>query len=303
MPFQTATYYTLFNYGYDPTDYGTCDGSGNCTSKIGKAVWWPQFSGISNPPCASAGTCVVAPSDVFNLQTILDFTSVNKQAILNKSITSFVSGNPNTMMPACGVNIFITMDTLGIIEQVIYIIKRFNYMRYSTYTFDNPFVSIQYYLDKVPYWVVYANPTLGKLIYVQAHGCFAWWSSAYVFASYSYESSPELVMPLDYNNDYLKYTDLRRTIGFQSIGRHPGWNASDIISIARDVFPNRVWMVYDDIDSTLYGYGVTLEDLPEWVIDVFNPSRFIVLRDKWDSEAVQRYISQLAERLYVKERL
>ncbi len=302
MPFKYGETGLKYNWGYEyrPQDAGSCDTSGNCTSAFGKAVWWPQFSGISNPPCASASppTCIIAPADMFTLDTIIDYTSAGKQAIFRSLFVGGQQGNANglAMGNSAPTHIFATPGTISLSYALKPISQFYSYIQNNINVYD----PVENYW---PYWnaglsfIRYLPNILTQRIIVQAHGYFMWWATAYVIVSYMYEVSPTAIIPLDYNNDYLVYPELRRIFGYSYNGiDQPGWNASDIINVLKELFPDRAWMVYDDKDSTLYLWNVNFSDIPDWLLQKINPSRAKTLQAPSSTSAEQSLFSLLAQR-------
>jgi hypothetical protein len=89
---------------------------------------------------------------------------------------------------------------------------------------------------------------------------------------FSFEASPEALIPnLDYN-EYMKYSELRNVIGYrycdgQMLNYAPencmavGWNADDMVNILKQLFKDREWYVYDDAKNILYANNPVKERL------------------------------------------
>jgi hypothetical protein len=113
----------------------------------------------------------------------------------------------------------------------------------------------------------------------------------------SAESSPRAIIPLDYNNDYVTYGELRKAFAYSYDGISQfGWNAQDIISALRDIFPNRAWAVFDDNQQILYLYNLTMDYVPDWLIDKLAPVGVKVLQSPSDSSIAQAWLNELNAR-------
>jgi len=111
---------------------------------------------------------------------------------------------------------------------------------------------------------------------------------------WAYESSPLAIIPLDYNNDYAPYRELRNSFGYAYNGiDQPGWNAQDIITALQDIFPNRAWAVYDDAQKIMYLYNLTMDYVPDWLIDKLSPVGIKVLQSPSDSSTAQAWLNGL----------
>ena len=116
------------------------------------------------------------------------------------------------------------------------------------------------------------------------------------FIAYASEASPSLIMPIDYN-EYLAYNELRKTVGWSFDGVNQlGWNASDIINIARELFPDRAWAVYDDNQNVLYLYNLTMDYVPDWLIEKLAPTAIKVLKAPADAAVAKAWLDLLNER-------
>jgi hypothetical protein len=116
------------------------------------------------------------------------------------------------------------------------------------------------------------------------------------FVAYASEASPSLIMPVDYN-EYVAYNELRKTVGWSFDGVNQlGWNASDIINTARELFPNRAWAVYDDNQNVLYLYNLTMDYVPDWLIEKLAPTAIKVLKAPADAAVAKAWLDLLNER-------
>jgi len=116
-------------------------------------------------------------------------------------------------------------------------------------------------------------------------------------ATWTYESSPLAVIPLDYNRDYAPYQELRNAFGYAVTGvDQPGWNADDIIRVLRELFPDRAWAVFDDRQYVLYLYNLTPDYVPDWLIEKLTPTAMKVLKAPADATVAKAWLDLLNER-------
>jgi len=114
---------------------------------------------------------------------------------------------------------------------------------------------------------------------------------------WAYESSPLAIIPLDFNNDYAPYRELRNAFGYAVTGiDQPGWNAQDMITALQDIFPNRAWAVYDDVQKILYLYNLTMDYVPDWLINKLAPVGVKILQSPSDSSTAQAWLNALNAR-------
>jgi hypothetical protein len=169
--------------------------------------------------------------------------------------------------------------------------------------------------DPVTNFKVYVNPytiTLGNVAILRWQGSFFTttlsistfernrnniWYAADITIIWAYESSPIAIIPLDYDRDYLPYQELRSTFGYSTTGiDQPGWNADDIVSILRELFPDRAWAVFDDRTYTLYLYNLTPDYVPDWLIERLSPTAMKVLMPPSDSSIAKAWLDELSRR-------
>jgi len=123
------------------------------------------------------------------------------------------------------------------------------------------------------------------------------WYAADIRIMWAYESSPLAIIPLDFNNDYAPYRELRNAFGYAVTGiDQPGWNTQDIIAALKDIFPNRAWAVYDDVQKILYLYNLTMDYVPDWLINRLAPVVVKVLQSPSDSSIAQAWLNALNSR-------
>jgi hypothetical protein len=169
--------------------------------------------------------------------------------------------------------------------------------------------------DPVANFKVYINPytiTSGVVAILRWYGSFFTpqlyisaferninniWYAADIRIMWVYESSPLAIIPLDYNNDYAPYRELRNTFGYAVTGiDQPGWNAQDMIAALQDIFPNRAWAVYDDVQKILYLYNLTMDYVPDWLINKLSPVGVKVLQPPSNSSIAQAWLNGLNAR-------
>jgi hypothetical protein len=111
------------------------------------------------------------------------------------------------------------------------------------------------------------------------------------------ESSPSAVIPLDYNNGYVLYQELRKAFAYSYDGVSQfGWNAQDIISVLKDIYPNRAWAVFDDNQQMLYLYNLTMDYVPDWLVEKLAPAAVKVLKPPPDSGVAKAWMDELSRR-------
>jgi len=280
---------------------------GKCYVQAGKA-YFVQTDTTTYPtlPCESDGTCTRLTSTYYDysVTTLFDFSTTGKQGILkwfhsltHASIT--IVGYPTSLGPYFG----------GFLVPILGSYPPFSYFGYVNAGSSTPFlgydpvynlwVSINRYSIPVGYVnEIQYNDTimvnklviqiyLGNLNNVYFAGRF--------YAGVFQEVSPLAIIPLDYN-EYLKYSELRRTFGYSADGiNQPGWNASDIINVLKELFPDRAWMVYDDKDATLYLWNVNFPDIPDWLLEKINPTSVKVLKPPSSLDAEQELFNLLSQ--------
>jgi hypothetical protein len=123
------------------------------------------------------------------------------------------------------------------------------------------------------------------------------WYAFDMSVSWAYESSPLAVIPLDYDHDYAPYRELHDTFGYAYTGvDQPGWNADDMIRVLKDIFPDRAWAVYDDKQYVLYLYNLTLDYVPDWLINKLAPVGIKVLQPPSNLSTAQAWLNELNAR-------
>jgi hypothetical protein len=114
---------------------------------------------------------------------------------------------------------------------------------------------------------------------------------------WAYESSPLAIIPLDYDRDYVPYQELRNVFGYAATGvDQPGWNADDIIHVLKELFPDRAWAVFDDRQLILYLYNLTIDYVPDWLINKLTPVGIKVLQPPSNLSTAQAWLNELNAR-------
>jgi len=159
----------------------------------------------------------------------------------------------------------------------------------------NPYNITSGYVHVIRWNGNYFTPTLYILSYEGGQNNI--WYAFDLHIVWAYESSPLAIIPLDYNNDYAPYRELRNAFGYAYTGiDQPGWNAQDMISALNDIFPNRAWAVYDDVQKILYLYNLTIDYVPDWLISKLAPVGIKVLQTPSDSSIAQAWLNALNAR-------
>jgi hypothetical protein len=123
------------------------------------------------------------------------------------------------------------------------------------------------------------------------------WYAGVTSVIYVYESSPLAIIPLDYDREWLPYQELRNTFGYAYTGiDQPGWNADDIISVLRNIYPDRAWAVFDDRTYTIFLYNLAPEYIPDWLIEKLNPVSIKVLQTPSNSSTAKYWVDELNRR-------
>lgn len=298
--FRTLSVHILFGTDWwtlYSTSLGCSPDLSTCTVAVGKAI----AISPSRPKCADQGTCEHYSSECDTvIGTYLDLTSVGKQALKLYWTLAFTSFDIfDLLRPVVDDRVDALVIDSGLYwEYRIGIRKPDEFNPYSS-SMMYKVVQYTYSSGNTMYWKTYRGIYDGlfqKLALAHCMGTNA--VIGELFFTLSYEASPVAIIPLDYR-EYVKYQDLRKTFGYSYNGiDQPGWNAQDIINVLKEIFPDRVWMVFDDNTLTLYGYGITLEQVPQWLIDRLNPVAFKVLKEPWDLSLVEKFISELESRNY-----
>ena len=256
MPFNYVQYITNYGFGIysrnysssycqtntSASDYGKCYNTGKAYFVQTDTSTYPTL------PCETDGTCVRLTYTyyIYTLATLFDFSSVGKQGILKwfHSLThSSVSvAGPyfrGFLVPVFGeftpfsffgyVNAFSSPQFLGY-DPV-----------YNLWVYVNRYTIPVGYVNEIQYNdTVMVNKLTIQIGLGSANNIYF---AGRIYAGVFQETSPLAVIPLDYN-EYLKYNELRRTFGYSIDGiNQPGWNASDIVNMLKELFPDRAWTV------------------------------------------------------------
>jgi len=284
------------------SDYGTC-------YNVYNQVYFVQSDTSTYPvgslPCEKAGNCIrFTTVQWYYTFTIVDNSSVGKQILLyfvrskhhsniitlncgsffigtesianpnNVFVADFIAGSPTSSRLAasgkCNVYDPITNSIFNITNQTV------GYR-----------INMEYYPNALGLKII------GGFVNAMYNNTFF---AVFALIGYASESSPSLIMPLNYN-EYVAYTELRNTVGWSADGVNQlGWNANDIINIANELFPNRSWAVYDDKQNILYLYNLTMDYVPDWLINKLAPVGVKVLKSPSDSSIAQAWLNELNAR-------
>jgi len=312
MPFNTTS--ALFDQGiyfaYDsPNIYCQSNTSasdyGNCYNTWGQAIF-VQTDTTNYPklPCENNNTCIrrTTTAGVRTLATIFNYSG--KQGILQyfwtrtHSLLWTISNNVTYIR-------FVAVPAPSSSDvEFLWMLPARNY-EISYWPIYDPIGNLKVYNN--PYTIssgnvavlrwqgTYFTSTLYLLISEESNNNV--WYAYDTRVVWAYESSPLAIIPLDYNNDYVPYSELRNAFGYAYTGiDQPGWNAQDIISVLRDIFPDRAWAVYDDIQKILYLYNLTMDYVPDWLINKLAPVGVKVLQSPSDSSIAQAWVDALNAR-------
>jgi len=323
MPFNYTWYYGRYgmvmsfrNVGsvYCQTDTAKSD-YGKCyiSSGYGKA-YFVQTDTSTYPtlPCETDGTCTRLTSTYsdYTVTTLFDFSSAGKQGIL-KWFHSLTHSSLTFYGYPSGPNPYF----VGFLVPISGTFPPFAFYGYVNAASSTPFLgydpvyNLWVYVNRYSIPVGYVNEIqfndtimVNKLT-IQIN--LASYNNVYFAGRFSagvlQETSPLAVIPLDYN-EYLKYSELRRTFGYSADGiNQPGWNSSDIINVLKELFPDRAWMVLDDKESVLYLWNVNFSDVPDWLLEKINPTSAKVLKSPSSLDAEKSLFAELGNRNYVGE--
>jgi len=286
---------------------------GKCYVQAGKAYFvQTDTSKYPTLPCESDGTCVRLTSTYYDysVSTLFDFSSTGKQGILKWFHSLTHSSLTITNYPS-NTDVYFG----GFLVPVIGSYPPFSYFGYVNYKSSFPFLghdpvyNLWVYINRYTIPVGYVNEIqyndivmVNKLtvqIYLGATNNI--YFAGRFYAGVLVETSPLAVIPLEYE-EYLKYDELRKTFGYSYDGiNQPGWNASDIINILKDLFPDRAWMVYGNKESVLYLWNVNFSDIPDWLLKRMNPSRVKTLQAPSSTSEEQSLFNLLAQRNSVSQ--
>ena len=313
MVFNTGIAQYFYGTAFSPTagtycqnntsasDYGTC-----YNIMVGQAIF-VQTDTTTYPsvslPCEKNNTCIrYTNTTLFRaLSTVYSYSG--KQAILqyfwlriHTSSATPLGGNITS------VGAPMVRPDPGIISY--WFLPAQNYEQ-TTWPIYDPVTNFKAYLN--PYTIPLGNVVIirwqGTLFAptiilqgIENGGNNIW----YAFDSkiiWAYESSPLAIVPLDYSNDYAPYRELRSAFGYADNGvDQPGWNSDDIVRALKDIFPDRSWAVFDDQKSILYLSNLTIDYVPDWLIDKLAPVGIKVLQPPSNLSTAQAWLNELNAR-------
>jgi hypothetical protein len=282
---------------------------GKCYVEVGLARFVQADTSaypVGSLPCEKDGTCIRYTNTAWNragYNPLFDYGA--KQAILTR----------------------FTLRTHGSIARYIgnisYLTGVYLVSIVYDFAYSNFFPSIQYEVNQWPLYIptinvkAYYNPyniPSGSVVIIEWSGMLLTprlyvgvyednrnniWYMASGLIVWSYEMSPTAVVPLDYDKDYAPYQELRSAFGYAITGvDQPGWNADDIISVLKELFPDRAWAVFDDRQSILYLYNLTADYIPDWLVEKLVPISMKVLKQPADSSAPKAWLDELNRRNY-----
>ena len=319
MPFNSTVW--SVNYGtlwgvYRPSTYCQANTSasdyGKCYNIVtGKAIF-VQSDTTTYPtlPCETDNTCTRYTSAALVRSFGSIFSYTGKQAIVihiwsrthtnTVPIGNYYVGNVQHTTPS-GMLVPVTYSTAD--PDFPWFFPSPNYELSSWPVYD-PVTNFKAYVN--PYTI-----TSGSVYILRWYGSYfatslylvAWengnniWYASDFRVHWSYESSPLAIIPLDYNNDYVPYRELRNAFGYAATGvDQPGWNTQDIINVLKDIFPNRAWAVFDDKQYVLYLYNLTIDYVPNWLIDRLAPVGIKVLQPPSNLSTAQAWLNELNAR-------
>ena len=309
MPLITTT--KRYSYGtgtwmYTPSTYCQNNTSasdyGKCYNIIaGKAVFvQTDTSTYPSLPCETDGTCTRYTNTTYTRTLLTIFDYPGKQAILQ-----YFWSRSHSSIRSVGNIIHLLGVPVPFSESAyLWLFPAPNYEMSSWPVYD-PVGNWKAYVD--PYKIPVGSVTIlrwqGSIftsrapLSVQESNINNIWYAFDMIVAWAYESSPLAIIPLDYNRDYVPYQELRNVFGYASTGiDQPGWNADDIIRVLKELFPERAWAVFDDRQYVLYLHNLTIDDIPEWLIQKLSPVAIKVLKQPSDRIAALAWLEELVQR-------
>jgi len=298
MNFISFTPNTYCQNNTSASDYGTC------YNVYGRAIF-VQIDTTTYPvgslPCEKDNTCIRYTSTTNRRILTTVFNYSNKQAILYRMVLRTHTSLPGISNPSP-----VRVVGVGVYNSI----QDFEYTPVSavhtyepiTYPYYDPVFNYKIYYN--PYTIPVGNVVvirwLGNMftsiLYFGAHenNLNNIWYATIGQVYWFYESSPLAIIPLDYNSGYAPYRELRNVFGYAANGiDQPGWNAQDIIAALKDIYPNRAWAVFDDNQQILYLYNLTLDYVPDWLINKLAPVGIKVLQPPSDSSIAQAWLNEI----------
>ena len=281
-------------------NYGTCYvGFGQARFVQTDTTTYP----IGSLPCEKYNTCIRYTNTDWNRTIYTIFNYGSKQAILTNfnirthgSFAGFTSNIANIF------GSYLASPIQDYVYSVYFPSVQYETSQWPVYI---PTLNIKAYLN--PYTINYGNVVviewagnmLTSVLYIGIYedNRNNIWYMASASVVWSYESSPLAVIPLDYNKDYVPYSELRNTFGYSYNGiDQPGWNADDMIRVLRELFPDRAWAVFDDRQNMLYLYNLTPDYVPDWLIEKLAPTAMKVIQPPADAAVAKSWLDLLNER-------
>jgi len=280
-------------------NYGTCYTDSGARFVQSDTTTYP----IGSLPCEKNNSCIRYTSTAWSRTIYTIFNYGSKQAILTSfslrthgSITGFVS-NISYLM-----SVYLASPIQDYAYSVYFPNVQYEISQWPVYI---PTINVKAYFN--PYTINYGNVAviewagnmLTPILYVGLYenNVNNIWYMASGLVVWSYESSPLAIIPLDYNNDYAPYRELRNAFGYAANGvDQPGWNADDMIRVLKDIFPDRAWAVYDDVQKIMYLYNLTIDYVPDWLIGKLAPVGIKVLQPPSNLSTAQAWLNELNAR-------
>jgi hypothetical protein len=300
MPFTTVENHVGYGLAWHELAVDKYCESDLSSCRIGRHGIALVFADPNNPPgCVSNNTCrVISSACNRTIDVYYDGSSVKKSAF-NITWYYHIGTNinilPNFAISLDNVKIdtFINRGTPGVIYRHNLLGNNNIYIPFSSLWF--------------PYWKPYQYGTeyiaiaqytgaFSKVVLIHCLG-YNSWVIGLVGYLMSAESSPMAIIPLDYDKEYLPYSELRKYFSYSIDGLAQfGWNAHDIIATLKDIYPNRAWVVFDDNQQILYLYNLTPDYVPDWLIERLTPTAMKVLKAPADATVAKAWLDLLNER-------
>jgi len=303
MPFisvLTATTYGLAWYRSlnDFINASCASDLSTCTAYDTPALVFQSPSSTTAPGCVSNKTCITTTSQCNSIiNTLYDGSSTGKSGF-NVRWNGFFKTNTGALFDLVAPvtdNGIMDVSLLASGPGYLYgngMIKPGIYIPLSEFYYNNV---ISTSTGNIYSYVGQIN--LGFLSLQLKHCTPATWLIGTFEIVFFAESSPRAIIPLDYSNDYIPYRELRRAFAYSHDGISQfGWNAQDMISALKDIFPDRSWAVFDDNDQILYLYNLTLDYVPDWLINKLAPVGIKVLQPPSNLSTAQAWLNELNAR-------
>ena len=312
-----VTGYGTATYSSNPSTYCQNNTSasdyGKCYNILTNKAFFVQTDTTTYPtlPCESDGTCTRYTSTTWNRSLPLSSTNSSstifsysgKQAILqyfySRSHSSLRMSNNISYLLGIAVP---TPSSLS--PDYTWLFPAINY-EVSSWPVYDPVENWKAYLNPYSITSGYVNMlrwqgnlfTPNAVLQIYEGNSNNIWYAFDMIVVWAYESSPLAIIPLDYDKDYTPYQELRNVFGYAATGiDQPGWNADDIISILKELFSNRAWAVFDDKTYMLYLYNLTVDHVPDWLVNRLSPVSMKVLQPPSDASVAQAWVNELNQR-------